>query len=123
MTDTVEKSIEHATRKVFQLFLKSKIQRKKKISLSPKDYIGVDVSLTENDTRMALFMGKDTLNMVKRTLAESQKIEKNQEYEIIGEMVQLIAGNARSPQGTSFTCTVPKMQRPAHFIGRHRHEF
>lgn len=92
--EKLDHDIERSARKVFRLFFGSRLYVKKEADTFEGDVIGVDMKMTyHGDKIMSLHMERRMLDSLKEHMGASQS-GGEVDYDFVGEMANMIAGNA-----------------------------
>lgn len=93
---SLQRSLEKSARKVFRIFFGSRLYLKRDIPAGMDgDMIGVDMMMEFNGKkRISLFMERETVSSVRETLGAAAGEGNDADYDLIGEMANIITGNA-----------------------------
>jgi hypothetical protein len=90
----LNKSIEQSARKVFKVFFNSRLYTTKVIP-HEGEVLGIDLMMhCGGDKRFSIYMDRKTLAKVREKLGQSAPDDGSADYDIMGEMANIIVGNA-----------------------------
>jgi len=101
--------LEKSTRRVFKIFFGSRLYLRKNGPVkNGVDMVGVDMTMDFNGKkRISLFMDRSTVLSVRETMGAGTADDPEKDYDIIGEMANIIAGNALSRNAEGISLSPP----------------
>jgi hypothetical protein len=97
--DTLTRDIEKSTRRVYRLFFGSRLFLKREgVMHADGDLVGVDMKMRyHGDKRLSFYVDRKTLHSLKERLGgPAGTNDENIDHDILGEMANIITGNAVS---------------------------
>jgi len=93
--EKLDHDIERSARKVFKLFFGSRLYLKKKGDIITDDLVGVDMRMSyHGDKIISFFMERRMLESLKEYMGAASGERGEIDYDFMGEMANIIAGNA-----------------------------
>lgn len=94
-----ESSIEDSLRKIFRIFFDSRLYTRTNISVDTNDYIAVNLPMDcEGRKVVSLYVERVAALKAVRKLADVEQGGDDMLYDVVGEMANIVAGNALSQQ-------------------------
>ena len=93
--EKLDHDIERSARKVFKLFFGSRLYLKKESDILSDDLVGVDMKMSyHGDKRISFYMERRMLESLKEHMGAVSGNQGEVDYDFMGEMANIIAGNA-----------------------------
>jgi len=94
-----ESSIEDSLRKIFRIFFDSRLYTRTNISVDTNDYIAVNLPMDfEGRKVVSLYVERVAALKAASKLADVEQGGDDMLYDVVGEMANIVAGNALSQQ-------------------------
>jgi hypothetical protein len=102
--------LEKSARRVFKLFFGSRLHKERKADgLRLEECLGVDLTVNyEGQKRLSLIVDRKTVESMKERLGAREQVGEDTDYDILGEMANIIAGSAVSYGDGEVYMTAPR---------------
>ncbi len=102
--------LEKSARRVFKLFFGSRLHKERRArGFRIEECLGVDLTVNyEGQKRLSLIVDRKTVESMKERLGAREQIGEDTDYDILGEMANIIAGSAVSLGEGEVFMTAPR---------------